>query len=257
MAAIACGFTHTLMLDRDGCVWTMGRNSHGELGMVLDPNTNLGRGNVEAHAGVNTGLTPVDFRVYFVPARVEVLREMGVKVAKIAAGSHHNVALGTDGNVYTWGSNEYGQCGRLNEQPSTLRTQFVDRQPWALPPGQLRISPSVMQDATVVDVYAGPYDTAMVLSDGRVLMVGSYLSDESAPKQPFLLDDFEPQAAEGAPRKYLVQTLSNKQLAPPSHYVPVQKQVQPEESVLYSKKYAMKKLVLGIDFAVALVTPRK
>lgn len=33
---IACGWTHVLMLDREGRVWAQGRNNFGQLGIKVD-----------------------------------------------------------------------------------------------------------------------------------------------------------------------------------------------------------------------------
>lgn len=33
------------------------------------------------------------------------------KATQIAAGANHSIILGEDGNAYTFGSNEFGQCG--------------------------------------------------------------------------------------------------------------------------------------------------
>ena len=80
--AVAAGGSHSVLLMRDGTVWSWGANADGQ----------LGNGTTEA------SMTPV---------RVEGLT--GVK--SVAAGDHHTVALKSDGTVWTWGKNHRGQLG--------------------------------------------------------------------------------------------------------------------------------------------------
>ncbi len=44
------------------------------------------------------------------PSQVQVPTEM----AAIACGAFHNMALSRSGQVYTWGTNDYGQLGNGN-----------------------------------------------------------------------------------------------------------------------------------------------
>ncbi|MCT6874543.1 MAG: chromosome condensation regulator RCC1, partial [Bifidobacterium sp.] len=36
----------------------------------------------------------------------------GLRFGQISAGNSHSLAIGSDGNLYSWGSNQYGQLGR-------------------------------------------------------------------------------------------------------------------------------------------------
>jgi alpha-tubulin suppressor-like RCC1 family protein len=80
---VAAGRTHNLALRSDGTVWAWGRNDHGQ----------LGRGTVSGGE--------------FGPARVSVLN----RVTKISAGRDVALALRSDGIVFAWGSNRFGQAG--------------------------------------------------------------------------------------------------------------------------------------------------
>jgi alpha-tubulin suppressor-like RCC1 family protein len=79
---VAAGMHHSVVLTRDGDVFTWGSGGFGRLG----------------HG--NTG----DQRV---PKRVEGL----TNVTDIAAGHYHSMAVGEGGAVSTWGYNYYGQLG--------------------------------------------------------------------------------------------------------------------------------------------------
>ncbi len=84
--AIAAGADFSLALRSDGTVWAWGHNDSGQLGDGT---------RTQGYAGRQT------------PAQVSGLT--GVRA--IAAGSSHAVALKTDGTVWAWGSNIYGQLG--------------------------------------------------------------------------------------------------------------------------------------------------
>ena len=80
---------HTVTLKTNGTVWTYGNNEFGQ----------LGTGNV---------------RTYDEPQKVIFGQDENgdeVKIKQIAVGEYHSVALDTNGNVWTWGRNNYYQLG--------------------------------------------------------------------------------------------------------------------------------------------------
>jgi alpha-tubulin suppressor-like RCC1 family protein len=80
---IAIGEAHCLALKSDGTVWTWGWNEMGQLGN-----------------GKNTQNQDI-------PVQVNNLHD----VKEIAAGYAHSLAVTTDGEVWAWGWNKYGQLG--------------------------------------------------------------------------------------------------------------------------------------------------
>ncbi|OZJ01736.1 hypothetical protein BZG36_05118 [Bifiguratus adelaidae] len=84
---VQCGWHHTVLLDRQGHVFSAGRNDHGQLGRHVD-------------ATSTDSPIPLD----------DVFSSVYVPVKAIACGSEHTVALTEDG-VVTWGWNEHGNCG--------------------------------------------------------------------------------------------------------------------------------------------------
>jgi len=89
---IAGGSSHTIALKSDGTVWTWGWNGLGQLG---DGTTSSYR------------TTPVQV---VGPGGIGFLTD----VVAIAGGGHHTIALKSDGTVWAWGDNYYGQLGDGN-----------------------------------------------------------------------------------------------------------------------------------------------
>jgi alpha-tubulin suppressor-like RCC1 family protein len=84
--SVALGEAHSVVLDREGLVYTFG---WGELGQL----------------GVQNSRT---FQVY------QVLGTPNLKVVKVASGAVFSLALASDGKVYSWGSGQNGQLGLGN-----------------------------------------------------------------------------------------------------------------------------------------------
>jgi alpha-tubulin suppressor-like RCC1 family protein len=82
--AIAAGQGHTLALKDDGTVWAWGLNVVGELG--------IGTADTAAH-----------------PTPVQVQNLSGITA--IAGGDDHSLALKSDGTVWAWGDNNFGELG--------------------------------------------------------------------------------------------------------------------------------------------------
>ena len=76
-----------LVLTDTGAVWSWGSNRHGQLGHNSDQAASL----------------------YLEPKPIKALQK--VKVLGIAAGDSHSLCYTSEGVVYGWGSNKYGQLG--------------------------------------------------------------------------------------------------------------------------------------------------
>ncbi|GAB6043855.1 RCC1 domain-containing protein [Endothiovibrio diazotrophicus] len=85
LVSVSLGSNHVLALKGDATVWSWGSSSSGQLG-----NGTAGSG--------TTATTPV--QVYGLS-----------DVVAVSAGSAFSIALKSDGTVWAWGSNNYGQIG--------------------------------------------------------------------------------------------------------------------------------------------------
>ena len=78
-----CGGSNTAAIKLNGTLWTWGRNDYGQLG----DNTRISKSSpVQTIAG-------------------------GTNWSSVGCGQGHVVAIKTDGTLWTWGFNNYGQLG--------------------------------------------------------------------------------------------------------------------------------------------------
>lgn len=87
---ISFGGSHSLALKSDGTVWGWGNNRFGELGDGTLISQNLATTPAKEGGGVT------------------FLQNM----TAVAAAVNHSLALQSDGRVFGWGRNNYGQLGR-------------------------------------------------------------------------------------------------------------------------------------------------
>jgi alpha-tubulin suppressor-like RCC1 family protein len=86
------GYCHTLVLDQNGEVMTLGCGDEGQRG------DGVSEAMYEEMQGSSS--RPVVSQV-----------TLPCRAIGIAAGANHSVVLGENGEVFAFGSNEYGQCG--------------------------------------------------------------------------------------------------------------------------------------------------
>lgn len=127
------GARGTIILKSDGTVWTWGANFNGKLGIG---DTNIVRSSVpvEVHGPGNAGFFN--------------------QVKAIMGGEIHNVALKSDGTVWTWGWNGLGQLGDGTTNNASIPIQA----------GLTAVPPL----ASVIKLGGRPYFTLAVKSDGTI-----------------------------------------------------------------------------------------
>ena len=92
VADAAIGLHHVMAVKRDGSLWVWGENPKGQLGDGT-VTTFDGALNIISDNGKSRPFKLMD------------------NVVAVAAGDNHSLALKTDGSVWAWGENRYGQLG--------------------------------------------------------------------------------------------------------------------------------------------------
>lgn len=177
VVSASAGADFTVALKADGTLWTWGGNDEGQLGtgttegsatpvQVLDQVTAVVAGDYHVVALRTDGTlwmwgSNIDGQLGTGQA-TEVLQTQPVQVPlngavlAVAAGTGHTVAILEDGSLWVWGRNDQGQLG-LDPDTAALVPQ-----------------PTQVTEATgAVDVAAGTYQTACLLSDGTLLTWGA------------------------------------------------------------------------------------
>ena len=92
---VSAGAYHSLAIDSDGYVYAWGGNFDGQLG-----NNTIGDYS-----------TPNPLPVHVRDPSSPTDENKGLKAIQVNAGAFHSIAVGSDGYVYTWGFNYWGQIG--------------------------------------------------------------------------------------------------------------------------------------------------
>ncbi|XP_065876398.1 ultraviolet-B receptor UVR8 [Euphorbia lathyris] len=103
MVMVACGWRHTISVSSFGGLYTYGWSKYGQLG----------------HG---------DFKDHLIPHRVEALRDSSV--SQISGGWRHTMAVTSDGKLYGWGWNKFGQVGVGDnvDHSSPMQVKFPQEQ---------------------------------------------------------------------------------------------------------------------------------
>lgn len=108
---ISAGYNHNLALTEDGTVWAMGSNSQGQLGNGTITDSNI-------------------------PVKVDFSAATDVgHIVQVAASSVSSYALDDKGQVWGWGSDDYGNLGKgktcttanncINQNPIPVRINII------------------------------------------------------------------------------------------------------------------------------------
>ncbi len=145
---VSAGAYHSLALGSDGNAYAWGNNSHGQLG-----NGTTG--------GYQT--TPVMVRMPDRNTYPDLPKDF--TYVQVSAGYDHSLALGSDGNAYAWGYNQYGRLGdgTRTDKNTPVRVRMPDRNTY----------PDLPKDFTYLQVSAG-YSYSLALgSDGNAYAWGN------------------------------------------------------------------------------------
>ena len=196
---VKTGYYHSIALTEKGEVYTWGYNGNGQLGNgtredSLVPVKVTGLKNVtkvnaykymtialtqngEVYAwGSGYGAKPV--KLNFTRKIIDVsgnlvlaenrkaynldeTKSYGKDLIKVVAGYNHYLGLTSDGEVYAWGSNSYGQLGNGNNTSSSTAVKVVT------PDGKSNMT-------NIVDISAGDSYSIITDKDGKVYTFGYY-----------------------------------------------------------------------------------
>ena len=137
VVSVSCGWGHTAAIKTDGSLWMWGENEYGQLGNGRKYNTDNG---------------PFDRFYQTIPVKVLDC------VASVSCGSGYTAAVKTDGSLWMWGDNMFGQLGSddgnkvINIGHGDFSTQTV---------------PIELMNK-VVSVSCGNFQTFVVKTDGSV-----------------------------------------------------------------------------------------
>ena len=92
---IVSGRNHTLAVSNQGILYSWGANESGQLGINTDTN-----------------------RYFPVQVKGENGGDFLIDVILIGAGADHSIAVRTNGTVWSWGNNKYGQLGQGKNGPN-------------------------------------------------------------------------------------------------------------------------------------------
>ncbi len=106
---VSAGFLHTVALKTDGTLWAWGNNFYGQLG-----------NNTQA----------ISYSPLPVKTDQDSESEPDTDWHAVSAGYLHTVALKTDGTLWAWGDNEYGQLGDGTTTLSLVPVQIGNETDW-------------------------------------------------------------------------------------------------------------------------------
>ena len=135
IVSLSGGTQHSVALCVDGTIATWGDNREGQLG-IGDPIT-------------TSSTVPTTVDQGFLPD--------GIHPVAISAGGSHTLSLFSDGKVYTWGDNQFGQLGS-NDAPSD--------HPLPIP------AAGALSGRRVIGISAGEFHSLAVCDDGFVAAWG-------------------------------------------------------------------------------------
>lgn len=127
---VVCGGLFTSAIKTNGTLWTWGSNYNGELG---DSTTVLKSSPVQTICG-------------------------GTDWKMVSCGTYHTAAIKTDGTLWTWGRNYYGELG-----DSTIINKSSPVQ-------------TIVGGTSWKTIYAGSYHTAGIKTDGTLWQFGNYVN---------------------------------------------------------------------------------
>jgi regulator of chromosome condensation len=156
VAAVVCGAYSTFAISRRGAVAAWGLNNAGQLALPL------------AAGGEGGGGEEGGGHFHWEPRPVPAL----TKIAAIAGGEHHSLALTRGGEVLSFGAPTYGMLGRSNVDAGASSSDKHAPFPIDLSDG--------LEEEAVVGIAAGTNVSAAVTRGGNLYLWGSNVNYQMA-----------------------------------------------------------------------------
>ena len=123
---IAAGDGHTLALSADGHLYAWGRNEFGQIGF---------------ESPIGNWLTP------------RIIQKKGTDWVKIGVGDNHSLAIKSDGSLWAWGRNDFGQLGLGQvsgiEKMRPSPTRIGNETNWSAVAGGVLFTIALKKDGTI------------------------------------------------------------------------------------------------------------
>lgn len=158
IVSIATGANHVLTLDHKGKMQTWGAYQQNQLGRRI----------VDRDARASA----------LRPGGLPIKLARGVQIASVSAGSYHSFARTTEGSVYAWGLNNFGQLGFLandNNNTNTNNNNNQEEENADLMDGTTVLQPTLvtsLQPYHIVEVLGGEHHAVARTDKGQVLVWG-------------------------------------------------------------------------------------
>jgi alpha-tubulin suppressor-like RCC1 family protein len=134
---VSCGWNHTLLVLNNGKLFVTGSNEYGQLGLGF---------------------------ISFVDRmkEVEFFRLQKLFVIKVSAGLRHSLALTSNGKLYVWGDNKFGQLGLDTQSDSSLQKKYIIFMPRCI----------LLNSLNIEDISTGQRHSLILLSNGDLMATG-------------------------------------------------------------------------------------
>lgn len=150
VVAVSCANTHTAVIKTDCSLWLFGNNQYAAIG-------NGYTGNATREEKGTNGYT---YPIQTIPQKIMD------DVVAVSCGEDFTAAIKSDGTLWTWGWNKYGQLGNGGVgDATTISKRVVEKGPVQTVPAK------IMDD--VVAVSCGHTHAAALKSDGSLWIWGS------------------------------------------------------------------------------------
>ncbi|MBQ3463772.1 MAG: hypothetical protein IJH36_11855, partial [Clostridia bacterium] len=208
---IAAGETFALAVRADGVLYAWGDNTSGQLGVQINNTLTTGTGEEEVTENI------IDSRNLAV--EVTTIDNVDYKdITAMAAGQNHAAIVIDNNEIYTWGSNKYGQLGTGTENELSVYA-LNNSSAYAAYDVYGSYVPEAVKGfnggetlTNVIDVKAGSNHTLALRRDGSVFAWGynyyGQLGDRTQDDRVYPVQVFKGDATTGSADGYYIENIS-------------------------------------------------